>query len=73
MQSATRFLDVAAVAASPEYPLTEGGLRWLLFNREQNGFDRCVVRVGRRVFIDEAQLVAWLRAQNEAAGRSAKS
>lgn len=73
MQFQNRFLDVAAVAAAPEYPLTVGGLRWLLFNREQNGFDRCVVRVGRRVFIDEAQLIAWLRDQNEAAGASARS
>lgn len=44
---------------------TKGGLRWLLFNREQNGFNRCVVRIGRRVLIDEVELVAWLRDQRE--------
>ena len=61
----TQFLSVPATAK--KYPaFSEGGLRWLLFNREQNGFNRCVVRIGRRVLIDEAELVAWLRDQREA-------
>lgn len=64
MQSESQFLTVPDTAA--KFPaFTEGGLRWLLFNREQNGFARCVVRIGRRVLIDEAELVAWLRDQRE--------
>lgn len=31
---------------------TEGGLRWLIFNAKDNGFSKCVVRIGRRVLID---------------------
>jgi hypothetical protein len=65
MELQTQFLTVPDTAK--KYPaFTEGGLRWLLFNREQNGFDRCVVRVGRRVLIDEVELVGWLRDQREA-------
>lgn len=45
---------------------TEGGLRWVLFNRAHNGFARCVVRVGRRLLIDEAEFVGWLRDHREA-------
>jgi hypothetical protein len=44
---------------------TTASLRWLLFNREHNGFVRCVIRNGRRVLIDEGEFVAWLRDQRE--------
>ena len=36
-------------------------LRWLLFNRSTNGLDRAIVQIGRRVLIDEAAFVEWLR------------
>ncbi len=44
-----------------EYPgiFTEGSLRWMLFNAEQNGFDACVIRMGRRVLIDQHALRSW--------------
>lgn len=64
------FLTVDATANKYEKAgFTSASLRWLLFNREHNGFDRCVVRVGRRVLIDEAEFVAWLRSRRE--GRAA--
>ncbi len=45
-----------------EYPhlFTEGSLRWLIFHRQTNGFDRCVLRVGRRLYIDLEALRQWL-------------
>ena len=45
-----------------EHPhlFTEGSLRWLIFQRETNGFDRCVIRIGRRLYIDLRQLRQWL-------------
>ncbi len=48
-----------------EFPqlFTEGGLRWLIFNAESNGFQRCIIRRGRRVFIDQTQLRIWLDGQ----------
>lgn len=36
-----------------------GGLRHLIFNEATNGFSECVVRVGRRVLIDEEKFFAW--------------
>ena len=69
MQVQSQFLTVPN--AAKKYPaFTEASLRWLLFNREHNGFNRCVVRVGRRVLIDDSELVAWLRDQREAKGVS---
>ena len=48
-----------------EYPhlFTEGSLRWLIFNAAERGFDSCVVRMGRRVFIDTEALSGWLSTQ----------
>jgi hypothetical protein len=48
---------------NPAFP--HGSLRWLLFNRQQNGLDRAVVRIGRRIYIDEDKFFQWLDAQNE--------
>ena len=49
-----------------EYPklFTEGRLRWLIFNADTNGFADCIVRMGRRVFIDTTALTGWLKRQN---------
>lgn len=37
-----------------------GGLRHLVFFERDNGFDKVVRRVGRRVLIDEAAFFAWV-------------
>ena len=42
---------------------SEGSLRWLLFNARQNKLEAAVVRVGRRVLIDEDRFFAWLEGQ----------
>jgi len=39
---------------------TEGALRWHVFNSKSNGLDKAIVRVGRRVLIDEAEFSRWL-------------
>lgn len=45
-----------------EFPhlFTEGRLRWLIFNAEENGFSNCVIRMQRRVFIDTEALTSWI-------------
>lgn len=39
---------------------TVGGLRALVFNSHNNGFDRCMRRVGRRILIDEESFFDWI-------------
>jgi hypothetical protein len=39
------------------------GLRFLIFNEHSNGFHQCVLRIGRRVLIDEEQFLHWARNQ----------
>lgn len=36
-----------------------GGLRHLIFHEKTNGFSDCLVRVGRRVLIDEDKFFEW--------------
>jgi hypothetical protein len=36
-----------------------GGLRHLIFYENTNGFAHCIVRIGRRVLIDEAKFFEW--------------
>ena len=45
-----------------EFPglFTEGSLRWLIFNADINGFGVCIIRRGKRVFIDLDVLQEWL-------------
>lgn len=51
-----------------KYPaFSRASLRWMLFNREQNGLHKAVVQIGRRILIDEAAFVAWLHEHREAA------
>lgn len=40
-----------------------GQLRALVFNSQNNGFDRCIRRVGKRILIDEAEYFAWVDSQ----------
>ena len=37
-----------------------GQLRALIFNADKNGFNRCIVRICRRVLIDEAAFFTWV-------------
>lgn len=42
---------------------TEGGLRYLIFNKKNNGFAPCVKRMGRKIILDEGAVFKWLDTQ----------
>ena len=42
---------------------TLGGLRHLIHNKEKNGFDRVVKKVGKNVLIDENAFFEWIENQ----------
>ena len=49
-----------------------GGLRHLIFNSKTNGFDSVIVRIGRRVLIDQTAFFEWAakhRADQEGGGK----
>lgn len=41
-----------------------GGLRHLIFYEKTNGFNHCIVRIGRRVLIDEDKFFEWTEKTN---------
>lgn len=45
---------------------TVGGLRWQIFNSRNNGLDQAgaILRVGRKVLIDEDRFFAWVDRQS---------
>lgn len=64
-QSSGRRLHTVQQFCQAHPAFTPGGLRWLLFNRDINGLERAVVKVGRRVLIDEDKFFVWLDEQND--------
>ena len=48
---------------------TIGGLRSLIFNENSNGLAKsgAIVRIGRKVLIDETKFFAWVEALNKKA------
>lgn len=44
--------------------ITMGMLRKLIFNAQYNGFDKVIVRIGRRILIDLDKLYIFLQKQN---------
>lgn len=52
---------------SEKYPaFPRGGIRALIFNEKTNGLAKsgAVVRIGRKVLINEGKFFAWLESQN---------
>lgn len=45
-----------------------GGLRHIIFHAETNGFKEAIVRVGRRVLVDENKFFECAKSQSERIG-----
>ena len=59
-QPLRRLLSVRQLSKLYSWPL--GGLRNLVFKAESNGLASAIVRVGRKVLIDEARFNLWIDA-----------
>ncbi|HBC0463165.1 TPA: hypothetical protein I8Y81_000288 [Legionella pneumophila] len=44
-----------------------GGIRYLIFHKEKNGFNKVIKKVGKRVLIDEAAFFEWVANQGKGA------
>jgi len=62
MTENNRYFTVKQWQKKHEWP-REGGLRHLIFNAKQNGFDSVIRRVGRRILIDEQAFLKWVDQQ----------
>lgn len=50
------------VAHNPAF--TEGGVRKWIFEAATNGFHECIIRIGRKVMLDEHKTFQWVITQN---------
>ena len=54
-----------------KYPdvITEGGLRWEIFNKDSNGLKEsgAILKRGRKILIDADRYFDWLYSQNQTA------
>lgn len=67
MTQNTRLIPVPAWSQYHPWP-SVAGLRYLIFNAAENGFEACIRRIGRRVLIDEQAFFKW--SAGETANRS---
>jgi len=44
----------------PDADLTQAGIRWLIFKKEENGLDICISRIGRKILFDLDKFEAWM-------------
>ena len=44
----------------PNASITSSSIRWLIFNAEENGFNQCVLKMGRKILIDCEKFESWL-------------
>lgn len=44
-----------------------GGLRFLIFNRRDNGFDKVIKKASGRILIDETAFFKWVKDKDELA------
>ena len=42
-----------------------GRLKWLLYQRRENGLDKVVHKVGKRLYVDLPGFLAWMREHND--------
>jgi hypothetical protein len=68
VQAAWAYLTVQQFTAK-HTAFNTGGLRSLIFNEHQNGLAKsgAIVRLGRKVLIDENKFFAWVQSQQKAA------
>ena len=66
-QPSTRLIPISKWPDHHHWP-TVAGLRWMIFNKEENGFSRAFKKVGSRVLVDEAEFFSCVDEQNKPGG-----
>lgn len=42
---------------------TESMIRWWIFNADKNGLNKCLIKIGGRVYVDLLEFNEWLEGQ----------
>ena len=54
------YVTVDQIVENPNYPFTKGQLRALLLSRNENGLDKCVRKIGKRLYIRKDLFDEWI-------------
>jgi hypothetical protein len=66
-----RLYSVKTVSATyPVAGITKSSIRWRIFNKEENGFSKCIIRIERRILIDLDRLEDFMYNQAYNGGQS---
>jgi len=60
----TRYITVSDWYKYHDYP-SAGSLRNFIHNKNINGFDKVIVKIGRRILIDEKAFFDWVKSHRE--------
>jgi len=55
-----KYLTLNQIIDGEKYPFTYGQLRSFLINRTQNGLEKAVRKIGRRLYIREDLFIEWI-------------
>ena len=55
-----KYLTFEELANLDTHPFTAGQLRAFLVKRKENGFDKCVRKIGKRIYIREDLFYEWI-------------
>lgn len=65
-QESTRTLLTVRQFTEKHPAFSQGGLRYIIFHAHENGFAKCIRRIGRKVLLDERAAFQWVDEQNKA-------
>lgn len=70
MSDSIKYLSIKQIIESEKYPFTLPMIRHYLLHRHVNGLDKAVRKIGKRLFVREDLLDAWIEGQSSKGGRS---
>lgn len=58
-----QYLSVDQIVESPDYPFSLGQLRFFLTKRHQNGLEKAIRKIGKRLYLRKDLFDAWIEKQ----------
>lgn len=59
------YLSTQQIIESSQYPFTKGGLAYHLIKRKENGLNRAVRKIGKRLYLRKDLFEEWIESQAE--------
>jgi hypothetical protein len=60
-----QYLSIKKVLENPKYPFSKGQLRHFLTKRHNNGLEKAIRKIGKRIYFRSDLLDAWIETQGK--------